>query len=326
MNLRAWQLAWPLAEIDEATVSLDLLVRYLAERRKLEPLRPDTDGQGRPPAKVVGCAGSDLVITRIGRHLGAEKDRDVDTVEPDDEARGDRRGRREVQPGDLRCEGIGALLRDLLALVVFAVRDRDRVRVFGPRGRGAPDVLVTLREVEQHAELRIGPMAGFVDRASLRPPVLLAERLGLVERVLGDLGGGGYRRDEDRRGPDPPRMQHRPAPQASPHEHYLHRILIPTLRDREWTMNVREVDLRVRRRARPASSMADSDRGDKFAAYRRLRSLREYVLVSQRARRIDVYRRDVRRWHLDEYGAGEALKLELVVDEVYADALGPIVV
>ena len=79
-----------------------------------------------------------------------------------------------------------------------------------------------------------------------------------------------------------------------------------------------------------SSSTADSDRGDKFAAYRRLRSLREYILVSQKERRIDVYRRDERRWNLDEYGTGETLQLEsisveLAVDEVYADALGPIV-
>lgn len=80
-----------------------------------------------------------------------------------------------------------------------------------------------------------------------------------------------------------------------------------------------------------SSSTADSDRGDKFAAYRRLRSLREYVLVSQLERRIDVYRRDGRRWHLDEYRPGEVLQLEsiavtIAVDEVYSDALGPIVV
>jgi Uma2 family endonuclease len=75
---------------------------------------------------------------------------------------------------------------------------------------------------------------------------------------------------------------------------------------------------------------ADADRGDKFADYRRLRSLREYVMVSQHERRIDVYTRDGRRWILDEYGGGERLRLEsigvqLVVDEVYADALGDIV-
>jgi Uma2 family endonuclease len=79
-----------------------------------------------------------------------------------------------------------------------------------------------------------------------------------------------------------------------------------------------------------SDSTADADRGDKFAAYRRLRSLREYVLVSQHERRLDVYRRDGRRWILDEYGAGESLRLdsiavELAVDAVYVDALGTIV-
>jgi len=79
-----------------------------------------------------------------------------------------------------------------------------------------------------------------------------------------------------------------------------------------------------------SSSTAESDRGDKFAAYRRLRSLREYVLVSQLERRIDVYRRDERRWHLDEYRPGEQLPLQsisvtLAVDDVYADSLGAIV-
>lgn len=79
-----------------------------------------------------------------------------------------------------------------------------------------------------------------------------------------------------------------------------------------------------------SKSTADSDRGDKFAAYRRLRSLREYVLVSQLERRVDVYRRDGRRWQLDEYRPGEKFQLEsisvaLAVDDVYADALGAIV-
>lgn len=79
-----------------------------------------------------------------------------------------------------------------------------------------------------------------------------------------------------------------------------------------------------------SDSTADADRGDKFAAYRRLRSLREYVLVSQHERRIDVYTRDGRRWVLDEYRTGERLRLasidvELAVDEVYVDGLGVIV-
>lgn len=45
--------------------------------------------------------------------------------------------------------------------------------------------------------------------------------------------------------------------------------------------------------------------GEKLAAYRRLASLREYVLISQRSRRVEVYRRDGRRWVLDDLGPGE---------------------
>ena len=79
-----------------------------------------------------------------------------------------------------------------------------------------------------------------------------------------------------------------------------------------------------------SDSTEDSDRTEKFAAYRRLPSLREYVLVSQRERRVELYRRDGRRWHLDEYGPGERLTLEslaiaVMVDEIYVDRIGPIV-
>ena len=79
-----------------------------------------------------------------------------------------------------------------------------------------------------------------------------------------------------------------------------------------------------------SDSTAESDRGDKFADYRRLRSLREYVLVSQRERRVDVYRRDGRRWVLEEYGREERVRLEsldveISVDAVYQDGLGAIV-
>jgi Uma2 family endonuclease len=79
-----------------------------------------------------------------------------------------------------------------------------------------------------------------------------------------------------------------------------------------------------------SESTEDGDRGDKFAAYRRLRSLRECVLISQEERRIDVYTRDGRRWILDEYRPGDRFRLasvdvELVVDEIYTDALGAII-
>ena len=73
------------------------------------------------------------------------------------------------------------------------------------------------------------------------------------------------------------------------------------------------------------------DREEKSADYRRLSSLREHVLVSQRERRVEIYRRSApRRWVLDELIAGErfaltSLDVELAVDDVYRDGLGLII-
>ena len=69
------------------------------------------------------------------------------------------------------------------------------------------------------------------------------------------------------------------------------------------------------------------DRGEKFAHYRRIPSLKEYVLVSQRVPRIEVFRRNEDgSWTLYEAEASASVKLpsigcELSVDEVYANAL-----
>ena len=71
------------------------------------------------------------------------------------------------------------------------------------------------------------------------------------------------------------------------------------------------------------------DRGEKFAHYRRLPSLREYLLVSQRERRLELYRKnDAGQWVLFEAGPGERLTLAsvpgvaLAADDVYRDPLG----
>jgi Uma2 family endonuclease len=48
------------------------------------------------------------------------------------------------------------------------------------------------------------------------------------------------------------------------------------------------------------------DRGEKFAHYRRLESLREYVLIAQDIRRIDHYRRDGDTWVLTEVSEPES--------------------
>lgn len=55
------------------------------------------------------------------------------------------------------------------------------------------------------------------------------------------------------------------------------------------------------------------DRGEKFAAYRRLPALSEYVLIAIEARRIEVFRRDADgHWVLYPYDETETLVLESI--------------
>ena len=66
------------------------------------------------------------------------------------------------------------------------------------------------------------------------------------------------------------------------------------------------------------------DRGAQFAHYRRLPSLREYVLVAQDAPLVEVFRKEGDLWVLREHGPGEELELAslgvvLSVDRLYAD-------
>ena len=69
------------------------------------------------------------------------------------------------------------------------------------------------------------------------------------------------------------------------------------------------------------------DRGEKFAHYRRLPSLREYLLVSQHEPRLEVYRKNERgQWVLSEAREGEELTLScvgvtLATNAVYRDPL-----
>ena len=73
-----------------------------------------------------------------------------------------------------------------------------------------------------------------------------------------------------------------------------------------------------------SDSSEASDRGEKFAHYRRIPALRDYVLVSQKERRLEVYSREGERWVLSDAAAGGAVKLSslgvnLQVDAVYRD-------
>ena len=79
---------------------------------------------------------------------------------------------------------------------------------------------------------------------------------------------------------------------------------------------------------------AGYDRGAKFAAYRRLPSLREYLLVDSERLAVELYRRDgdSTRWILHPLAAGEPLELasvgltlpvEALYEDVQWDAAAP---
>ena len=64
------------------------------------------------------------------------------------------------------------------------------------------------------------------------------------------------------------------------------------------------------------------DRGDKFAAYRQLPGLREYLLVDTESRRCDLYRKGADGlWVLHPFEAGHALRLESVALDLPAAQL-----
>jgi Uma2 family endonuclease len=63
------------------------------------------------------------------------------------------------------------------------------------------------------------------------------------------------------------------------------------------------------------------DRSEKFRHYRRIASLREYVLVSQREPIVEVWRREGDAWRVDESGPGESVRLASIDAEIAMNAL-----
>jgi Uma2 family endonuclease len=67
------------------------------------------------------------------------------------------------------------------------------------------------------------------------------------------------------------------------------------------------------------------DRGDKFADYRHLESIQEYVLISQTRIQVDCFRRNDRgQWVLYPYRAGDTIHLDSVnfscaIEDLYED-------
>lgn len=70
------------------------------------------------------------------------------------------------------------------------------------------------------------------------------------------------------------------------------------------------------------------DRSDKFAAYRQLDSLQEYVLIDPTRLHVQIYWRQNGQWRVDSAGAGESLRLESLdldcpVAAIYEDLSEP---
>ena len=65
------------------------------------------------------------------------------------------------------------------------------------------------------------------------------------------------------------------------------------------------------------------DRGEKFAHYRRLSSLSEYVLVSQDKVRVELFSRQGKKWVFSEYAGARdrvvlaSVKCEMTLQEIY---------
>nr|WP_256360634.1 Uma2 family endonuclease [Methylomonas koyamae] len=74
-----------------------------------------------------------------------------------------------------------------------------------------------------------------------------------------------------------------------------------------------------------SDSTADYDRGGKFVAYRKLESLREYLIVDIEARRVECFRRTADNdWLLHDYVGEVACKLtslgiQIPMSEIFED-------
>ncbi len=61
------------------------------------------------------------------------------------------------------------------------------------------------------------------------------------------------------------------------------------------------------------------DRGDKFAAYQTIESLRDFLLVSSKAPRIEHFARRPDGWLLRTFGSGDRLMVESIGSEIAVD-------
>lgn len=114
----------------------------------------------------------------------------------------------------------------------------------------------------------------------------------------------------------------------------LHALLYPASRRKGCQLFVNDMKVHIQRAGEDAFYYPDlmlacepDDRADyyreKLYAYTGISSLREYLLVAQDGRRVDLYRRVTDDWTHDSYTQGTVrlgcLELELALDDIYAD-------
>lgn len=75
-----------------------------------------------------------------------------------------------------------------------------------------------------------------------------------------------------------------------------------------------------------SKSTADYDRGDKFFFYQQIASLKEYILIEQDKKQIDIYTRKKNLWKtsrvtaLDKVLHISCLDIDILIEDIYQDA------
>lgn len=70
-----------------------------------------------------------------------------------------------------------------------------------------------------------------------------------------------------------------------------------------------------------STSTEDYDRGEKLRQYRHLPSVRDILIVSHRAPRLTLHRRDGGTWQVVEAGQGDSVELESIASVLSVDAI-----
>ena len=109
-------------------------------------------------------------------------------------------------------------------------------------------------------------------------------------------------------------------------EHYVYPDVVVTCDARDYAPSRVWVEYPILVAEVLSKSTERHDRGDKFAGYKRISTMREYVQVGYKRREVEVRRRiDAEDWTVSSYGPGgevtlESVSLTLSLDQIYEDS------